>query len=56
MFEEQTYQRRIYKYPPYFRLIKITLKHRDYNRVNEGATWLATALSQVFGPYVLGPS
>jgi len=55
MFEEQTYQRRIYKYPPYFRLIKITLKHRDYNRVNEGATWLATALSQVFGPYVLGP-
>ena len=55
MFEEQTYQRRIYKYPPYFRIIKITLKHKDYNRVNEGATWLAKALGQVFGAYVLGP-
>ena len=55
MFEEQTYQRRIYKYPPYFRIIKITLKHKDYNRVNEGAAWLAKALGQVFGAYVLGP-
>ena len=55
MFEEQTYQRRIYKYPPYFRIIKITLKHKDYNRVNEGASWLAKALTQVFGAHVLGP-
>ena len=55
MFKEQTYQRRIYKYPPYFRIIKIKLKHKDYNRVNEGATWLAKALGQVFGAYVLGP-
>jgi primosomal protein N' (replication factor Y) len=55
MFDEQTYQRRIYKYPPYFRIIKLTLKHKDYNRVNEGAAWLAKALAQVFGPHVLGP-
>ena len=55
MFEEQTYQRRIYKYPPYYRIIKITLKHKDYNRVNEGAAWLAEALSQFFGSNILGP-
>ena len=55
MFEEQTYQRRIYKYPPYYRLIKITLKHKDYNRVNEGADWLKTVLYQVFKDHVLGP-
>jgi primosomal protein N' (replication factor Y) len=55
MFEEQTYQRRIYKYPPYYRLIKITLKHKDYIRVNEGADWLKTALYQVFKDHVLGP-
>lgn len=55
MFEEQTYQRRVYKYPPYYRLIKITLKHKDYNRVNEGADWLKTALCQVFKDHVLGP-
>ena len=55
MFEEQTYQRRIYKYPPYYRLIKITLKHKDYVRVNEGADWLKTALYQVFKDHVLGP-
>tara|TARA_B100001059_G_scaffold49911_1_gene42966 strand:+ start:6020 stop:8485 length:2466 start_codon:yes stop_codon:yes gene_type:complete len=55
MFEEQNYQRRIYKYPPYYRLIKITLKHKDYNRVNEGADWLKTVLYQVFKDHVLGP-
>ena len=55
MFEEQSYQRRVYKYPPYFRLIKITLKHKDYSRLNDGALWLAKALTQVFGAHVLGP-
>ena len=55
MFEEQLYQRRVYKYPPFHRLIKITLKHKDYNRLNEGADWMKTALYQVFGAKVLGP-
>jgi len=55
MFDEQTYERKIYKYPPYYRIIKLTLKHKDYNRVNESAAWLAKALAQVFGANVLGP-
>jgi primosomal protein N' (replication factor Y) len=28
MYKEQLYDRQIYKYPPYFRIIKVTLKHR----------------------------
>ena len=55
MFEEQIYQRRIYKYPPYCRLIKITLKHRDFNLVNISSEWLKKSLFQVFGNNVLGP-
>ena len=55
MFEEQLFQRKIYKYPPYFKLIKITLKHRDFNLVNNGSEWLKVSLTNIFGEYVLGP-
>ena len=56
MYKEQLQERWQYKYPPYFRLIKITLKHRDYNKVDSGIDWLARALQQSFGEFVLGPS
>jgi len=55
MFVEQLEDRRIYKYPPYCRIIKLTLKHKDYNKVNEGAEWLAISLRHVFKDNVLGP-
>ena len=47
--------RRVYKYPPYCRIIKLTLKHKDYNKVNDGSEWLATSLRHVFKQNVLGP-
>ena len=55
MFTEQLEDRRIYKYPPFCRLIKLTIKHKDYNKVNEGAEWLAVSLRHVFKDNVLGP-
>ncbi|WP_298894632.1 primosomal protein N' [uncultured Psychroserpens sp.] len=55
MFEEQLDERHIYKYPPIYRMIKITLKHKDYNRVNVGADWYAKSLLTVFSQHVLGP-
>jgi primosomal protein N' (replication factor Y) (superfamily II helicase) len=55
MFREQLEERRQYKYPPFYRLVKITLKGRDYSRVNEGADWLATSLKNSFYEKVLGP-
>ena len=55
MFNEQLDERYNYKYPPIYRLIKITLKHRDYNKVNIGADWLTKSLKQIFKTNVLGP-
>ena len=55
MFTEQINDRYNYKYPPIYRLIKITFKHKDYNRVNLAADWYAKSLRQVFKANVLGP-
>ncbi len=55
MFKEQLYEREQYKYPPINRIIKITFKHKDYNKLNEAADWFVKALRNVFGGSVLGP-
>ncbi|MFD1605780.1 primosomal protein N' [Flavobacterium artemisiae] len=55
MYKEQLYDRQIYKYPPYFRIIKLTLKHRDYEKLKEGSMWLYQVLNQNLGMPVLGP-
>lgn len=56
MFKEQLNERWQYHYPPYYRLIKITLRHKDFNRVEEGANWLGKSFSSIFGDNVLGPT
>lgn len=55
MYKEQMDERFNFKYPPVYRQIKITLKHKDYNRVNMAADWYAKSLRQVFAAFVLGP-
>lgn len=55
MYKEQLEDRYQYQYPPYFRLIRLTLKCRDFSKTNEAADWLARALENVFDGYVLGP-
>ena len=55
MYKEQLYDRKIYFYPPYFRLIKITLKHRDYEKLKEGSMWLYQVMKQNLSIPVLGP-
>ena len=55
MYKEQLEERYQYQYPPYYRLIRLTLKCRDFSRTNEAADWLARALENVFERYVLGP-
>jgi primosomal protein N' (replication factor Y) (superfamily II helicase) len=55
MYKEQLYERQIYKYPPFFRLIKITLKHRDFEKVKDGSMWLYQVLQQNIQIPVLGP-
>ncbi|MEC5166953.1 primosomal protein N' (replication factor Y) [Flavobacterium sp. PL11] len=55
MFTEQLYDRKIYKYPPYFRIIKVTLKQRDFERLKAGSIWLYQVMSQNLEMPVLGP-
>lgn len=55
MFQEQCYEREQFKYPPMVRIIKITLKDKDYNKLNEAAQWVASSLQNVLGQRVLGP-
>lgn len=55
MFKEQMDDRYNYKYPPVYKQIKITLKHKDYNKVEVASNWLAKSLRQFFKDNVLGP-
>ena len=55
MYKEQIYERQNFKYPPFFRLIKATLKHRDFDRLKEGSLWFYNVLVQSLPIPVLGP-
>ncbi|MCX2763342.1 replication restart helicase PriA [Aquimarina muelleri] len=55
MYGDQIEERYQYKYPPFYKLIKITSRHKDYNKVNEATDWLAKSLKNVFKKNVLGP-
>jgi primosomal protein N' (replication factor Y) len=55
MYKEQLYERKIYFYPPFYRLIRITLKHRDFEKLKEGSMWLYQVLQQNLTIPVLGP-
>lgn len=55
MFKEQLYERQLFKYPPFFKLIKITLRHKDYEKVKESSMWLYQVLTQHLQLPVLGP-
>lgn len=55
MYKEQLYDRQIYHYPPYFKLIKLTLKHRDFDKLKEGSMWLYQVMKQNLDIPILGP-
>ena len=55
MYNEQLYERQIYKYPPYFKLVKLTLKHRDFDKLKQGSMWLYQVMQQNLPMPVLGP-
>ncbi|MBP0903800.1 primosomal protein N' [Mariniflexile gromovii] len=55
MYNEQMNDRYNYKYPPVYKQIKITLKHKDFSRVDTASVWYAKSLRNVFGDNVLGP-
>jgi primosomal protein N' (replication factor Y) len=55
MFNSQLNERKKFKYPPYYRLIKITLKHKDAEFLNKAAAAFAKELRKSFDKNVLGP-
>ena len=48
LYEEQIQERKDFRYPPFYRLMMITVKHRDGNKVDEVASLLQARLSAVF--------
>jgi primosomal protein N' (replication factor Y) (superfamily II helicase) len=55
LYESQIMERRKFRYPPFYRLIRITLKFRDAKVLDKAARELADRLKVKFGKMVLGP-
>jgi len=55
MYEKQLTERKDFKYPPYTRLIRLTLKDKSYEKINSSATWLNKIIREKFTGIVLGP-
>jgi len=56
MYAMQCEERQLFKYPPFYRIIQIVLRHRDPKVLNLAAQKLANDLRAVFGARVLGPN
>ena len=48
-------ERRTFRYPPFYRIINLDVKHKDPEIVNNQAAYLATELRKHFGDRVIGP-
>ena len=55
MYQHQLVERQQFKYPPIYRLIKLSLKHKEVDVVNPAAADLAHLLRKAFPNHVLGP-
>ena len=52
---KQLEERKLFNYPPYSRLIGITLKHKNQRRLDDAALQLVIQIRKSFGDRVLGP-
>lgn len=55
LYQQQMDERQMFLYPPFTRLIRIYIKHRDIDRLKSASGLLANYLRKVFGGRVLGP-
>ena len=55
LYEKQMATRRQFGYPPYYRLVMIRLKHKDYQKLNPAAAELSSQLRPIFKHDLLGP-
>ena len=52
---QQIQERKLFSYPPYNRLVGITLKHKNQRKLDETANALVVLMRKSFGARVLGP-
>ena len=55
LFANEMMERQAFKYPPYVRLLKIYVKHKDYKIVEKATQSMARMLKQQWGARVIGP-
>lgn len=55
MYKQQNEERYQYKYPPFFRTVKITFKHRNLQLMQKASLWFGQALELKLKENVLGP-
>jgi primosomal protein N' (replication factor Y) len=55
MFREQIAERQAFNYPPFVRMIRLTLKHKELPALQRAANQLSNEMRIVFGKRVLGP-
>ena len=54
-FKQYIQERKIFKYPPWYRLINITIKHKNSERAQTASKLLAIELRKTFRERVFGP-
>ena len=54
LYQQQIEERRLFGFPPFHRMIMLTIKHRDSARLLAGSEMLQEQLTQVFGKRVSG--
>ncbi len=55
MYKSQILERRNFKYPPFYRIVRIDLRHKDAEILNKGSFELGSVLKKTFKENVLGP-
>jgi primosomal protein N' (replication factor Y) (superfamily II helicase) len=55
IYANEIVERKIFGYPPFTRLIKISVKHRDYKIAAEASFVLKNNLENTFGENIIGP-
>ena len=55
MYQSELVQRKQFRYPPFIRMIRITVKHRDREKVDAAADVLAKELQPISDKLLLGP-
>lgn len=56
LFFYEVESRKAYQYPPFFRIIKLTCKHKEKHIAEQGANIIIQNLGKQFEPYINGPA